>query len=100
MNEQRSEYGRPAYRPPTGEEIRALLRVWNLTGAAAGDMVGVGARQMGRYTGDEQDLPYAVLFALAAKVEGTHVSPWGWRAELASAIEAGRKVEPVSSRTS
>lgn len=76
------EYVPQVYRAPTPDEFRALLSKWELTGAAAGDLVGVKGRQIRRYTGGDADVPYAVLFTLAMKCEGIAVSIGRWRTEL------------------
>lgn len=82
------EYVPQVYRAPTPDEFRALLSKWELTGAAAGDLVGVRGRQIRRYTGGDADVPYAVLFTLAMKCEGVAVSTGRWRDELR--IDAAR----------
>jgi hypothetical protein len=70
------------YDPPTPAELRALLSRWSLTGAAAGTAAGVTARQIRRYTGGDQAVPYGVLFTLAVKMQGVMISPPAWREEL------------------
>lgn len=77
-----ARYGGGEYRPPTADEFRLLLSRWELTGAAAGDLVGVKGRQIRRYTGGDTTVPYAVLFTLAMKMEGVSVSTDRWRYEL------------------
>lgn len=50
----------PAYRPPTPEEIRDALRhgeYW--TGAVAAVHLGVSGRTIRKWTGGEQEMPYA-----------------------------------------
>ena len=79
----RYETGTPdVYEPPTPEEFRELLARWELTGAAAGALVGVNGRQVRRYTGGQTAVPYALLFTLAMKKERVAISAGGWRAEL------------------
>lgn len=70
------------YRPPTGLELRALLRAWGLTGGSAGALIGVNSRTVRRWTGDDMAMPYAALFCLAAKMTGRFISLEGWREEL------------------
>lgn len=77
-----ARYGGGEYRPPSGSEFRSLLARWELTGGAAGDLVGVKGRQIRRYTGGDTPVPYAVLFTLAMKMEGVSVSIDRWRVEL------------------
>ncbi|WP_372830496.1 hypothetical protein [Pontibacterium sp.] len=43
---------------PTAEEVREVLRVAELTGAAAGRLVGVSSRQVRRWAGDENKIPF------------------------------------------
>ena len=92
MTDTRAAYTTPQhYKAPSGEELRALLRAWRLTGAAAGALVDLNSRQIRRYTGDEQRVPYGVLYTLASKCEDVKISIAGWRAELSSALERGRQ---------
>ena len=63
--EDRPRYGVEGYKPPTAEDFRALLKRWNLTGSAAGALVGVNGRHIRRYTGGHTRVPYAVLFTLS-----------------------------------
>ena len=86
MTEERANYRKAFYNAPDREEIRHLLSVWNLTGAAAGEQAGVNGRQIRRYTGGEQKMPYAVLFTLAMKNEGVQVSIDRWREELQTTL--------------
>ncbi len=84
-----TEQATPAYAPadynaPTANEIRALLKTWGLTGAAAAAAIAANSRTMRRYTGGERDVSYPVLFTLAVKFSGHQVSPDNWRAELAT----------------
>ncbi len=94
MSEEPALYEVPThYKPPSGEEFRALLRAWRLTGSNAGAMADVNGRQIRRYTGEEQRVPYAVLYTLASKCEDVKISANGWRAELSSALARGRAAE-------
>jgi hypothetical protein len=71
-----------AYRPPTGEELRELLKRWCLTGAAAGALVDVDGRTVRRWTGDERPIPFAALYTLAHRAAGVPVVPESWRSDL------------------
>jgi DNA-binding transcriptional regulator YiaG len=47
------------YTQPSPEEIRALLKKYELTGSRAGQLVGVGSRAVRRWTGGERPMPWA-----------------------------------------
>lgn len=72
------------YVAPEAIELRGMLLKWQLTGAAAGMMVGCGSRQIRRYTGGNSEMPYAVLFTLAAKCTGIMIEQGRWREQLQS----------------
>lgn len=88
MSEERAKYRQGFYVAPESGEFRHLLSVWKLTGAAAGEQAGVSGRQIRRYTGGEQRLPYAVLFTLAMKNEGVMITTDRWREELQTALRS------------
>lgn len=71
-----------AYRPPTGPELRSLLRRWELTGSAAGALVNVDGRTVRRWTGNERHMPFAALYTLAHQTEGVSIAADGWRTDL------------------
>lgn len=98
MSEERAKYRQGVYVAPEANEFRHLLSVWKLTGAAAGELAGVSGRQIRRYTGGEQRLPYAVLFTLAMKNEGVMISIDRWREELQTALRAsiGERDQPAT----
>lgn len=61
------------YRPPTPEDVRAVLRVLGWTGKAAATTLGLGKkgdRTVRRWTGGERSIPYAAwrFMLLAAKL--------------------------------
>ena len=70
------------YSPPTGTELRVLLRRWSLTGRAAGALVDVDSRTVRRWTGDERAMPFASLYVLAHQCEGLSITPSKWRDAL------------------
>jgi hypothetical protein len=45
------------YTQPSPEEIRTLLKKYELTGSRAGQLVGVGSRAVRRWTGGERPMP-------------------------------------------
>jgi hypothetical protein len=52
----------PRYRPPTPEDVRAVLRVLGWTGREAAKRLGLGKkgdRTVRRWTGGERKIPYA-----------------------------------------
>lgn len=53
------DYSDPGYLKPEPGELRALLWEANLTGAQAGDLVGVNSRTIRKWTGGEREIPYA-----------------------------------------
>lgn len=67
------------YLPPTGAELRALLRRWELTGAAAAAIVHCHPRTVRKWTGEERAMPYAALYTLAARHAGVQIRPGDWR---------------------
>ncbi len=91
MTETRAEYqvsGQPAaprqetllpyahgYSPPTPEEIRTVLRLTGLTGAAAADLVGVTGRTVRKWVGAEREIPYSAwrLLTVYAGLTGPEV---------------------------
>lgn len=66
-------FGSPVFSSPTSEDVRALLRYAGLTGAQAGQLVGVDGRTIRRWTAQEgtaghREIPYAAwrLMLIAA----------------------------------
>ena len=55
----RLPFANPGYLKPTTDEIRAVLRMGNLTGSAAGRLLGVNGRTVRKWTGGESDMPYS-----------------------------------------
>ncbi len=53
------EFSDPQYLDPSPTELRTLLSRANLTGAKAGDLVGVNGRTIRKWTGGERAIPYA-----------------------------------------
>lgn len=47
------------WRHPTPDEVRSLLQIANLTGAQAGQLIGVTGRTIRRYIGGEKIIHYA-----------------------------------------
>lgn len=56
------------WQPPSHDEIRALLAIGKLTGAAAGDIVGVNGRTVRRWTSGEVPIPYSAWALLCDAV--------------------------------
>ncbi len=57
---------------PTGDEVREILRIADLSGSRAAKLVGVAdGRQVRRWTGDDAPIPYAAWAILcdAAGIE-------------------------------
>lgn len=48
------------WQPPTGAEVRALLKVAQLTSSTAGRLVGVPGGKVRKWAGDDGSMPYAV----------------------------------------
>lgn len=90
------------YTPPTGAEARALLRALGLTGAAAGNLVGVDSRTVRRWTGGERPMPFASLYTILSRQAQLTVTPEHWRDEatkylrLTTANKAASKAQPRS----
>lgn len=76
-----------SYVPPSGAELRALLRRWMLTGARAGRLVDVGSRQIRRWTGGDAVMPFAALYTLCARADSIRIRPGSWREDLAAAFD-------------
>lgn len=68
-----------SYLPPTGAELRALLRRWELTGAAAAELVHCHPRTVRKWAGAERGMPFAALYTLAARHAGAQIRPEDWR---------------------
>ena len=49
----------PRYQDPTGDEVREALRRAGLTGAAAGELLGVSGRTIRKWIGEERKIPYS-----------------------------------------
>ncbi len=47
------------WRQPTAEEVRLLLKIANLTGSQAAEIIGSNSRAIRRYTGGERAIHYA-----------------------------------------
>lgn len=64
------------YEPPTSEEVRQALKHGGLTGAAAGQLLGVGGRTVRKWTGGERDIPYSawrlLLIHVGLALDDTH----------------------------
>jgi hypothetical protein len=54
---------------PTGEEVKLILKLANLSGSAAGLVAGVDGRTIRRWTGEERAIPFAA-WALLAECAG------------------------------
>lgn len=54
---------------PTGNEVRTLLQMADLTGSKAAALVGVNPRTIRKWVGEEQRIPYA-SWALLAQAAG------------------------------
>lgn len=50
----------PGWLPPTGAEVRELLKVAQLTSSTAGRLVGVPGGKVRKWAGDDGSMPYAV----------------------------------------
>lgn len=72
------------YQPPTPEELRAIMRSLDLTGAGAGTLVGVDSRTVRRWLGGDRRMPYQALFTLLNRSHGISITPEHWREEIAS----------------
>lgn len=79
------------YSPPTGPELRALMRRWQLTGGGVAELVCCNARTVRKWTSHQsswtdnarpQRIPFAPLFVLAAIKEGVQIRPEHWREML------------------
>ncbi|HBO8236527.1 TPA: transcriptional regulator [Pseudomonas aeruginosa] len=55
----------PGWEPPTGAEVRELLKVAQLTSSTAGRLVGVPGGKVRKWAGDDGSMPYAVWRLLA-----------------------------------
>ena len=75
------------YKPPTGLELRALLKQWEVGAADVAQLVDVTPRTVRRWCADHHrpgvpPIPYAALFTLAQKLEGAWIRRDNWREEL------------------
>lgn len=50
----------PGWQPPTGAEVRELLKVARLTSSTAGRLLGVPGGKVRKWAGDDGAMPYAV----------------------------------------
>lgn len=61
------------YVAPTPDDIKQALREGSLTGAAAGQLLGVTGRTIRKWTGGERDIPYSawrlLLISIGLAVE-------------------------------
>lgn len=57
--ETRLPFSDDSYQEPKPGEIRAVLKQANLTGSAAGVLLGVNGRTIRKWTGGEQAMPYS-----------------------------------------
>lgn len=76
------------YTPPTGAEARALLKALGLTGAAAGNLVGVDSRTVRRWAGGERPMPFASLYTILSRQARLEVTPEHWRREVQPILES------------
>ena len=53
------EYANPAYAHPQSADIKSALAAGRLTGAGAGQLLGVNSRTIRKWTGGEQSMPYS-----------------------------------------
>lgn len=63
------EYSHPEYEDPGPDEIREVLSYGNLTGSAAGNLLGVNSRTIRKWTGGEQKMPYSAWKLLLKSLE-------------------------------
>lgn len=70
------------YDPPSGEEIRKLLKRWKTPAAHAARIVDVSGRTMRRFCDGDELMPFAVLYVLASELAGEKITLGGYRDEL------------------
>ena len=68
------EYASPAYSHPSPADIKSALSAGQLTGAGAGQLLGVNSRTVRKWTGGEQKMPYAAWRLLLMHVTQGHGS--------------------------
>lgn len=66
--ETRLPYTHPDYDPPGPDDFRLAMQLGSLTGAKAGDLVGVTGRAIRRYVGGDRDIPYSVWRLLLVEI--------------------------------
>lgn len=72
-----------AYIPPSPEEVRALLKVLELSRGQAGRLANVSGGRVGKWcVSSDASMPYSVLFTVIARQLQLMVSPVNWRQEL------------------
>lgn len=72
---------RESYTPPTSNELRMLLKKWELTGSQWAGQVGISGSSARIFTGGKKQLPYGILFTLFAKNDGIFIGG-DWRDEV------------------
>jgi transcriptional regulator with XRE-family HTH domain len=82
------------YTPPTGAEARALLKALGLTGAAAGNLVGVDSRTVRRWTGGERAMPFASLYTILSRQARLEVTPKKWREQVGEKLQIVAEIPP------
>lgn len=75
-----SELARSKYVPPTPNELRAILKALNLTGAATGKLLDVSDRTVRRWTSGERELSFASLYTLLHRTIGRSIGI-EWRSD-------------------
>lgn len=58
----------PGYQAPTPDEIREAIKRGGLTGAAAGELLGVTGRTIRKWIGNERPIPYSAWRLLLIEV--------------------------------
>lgn len=71
------------YKPPTGPEVKFLLKKWGLTEIAAAKITNLGIQsrgsgQISRYKSGFTPMPWTVLFTLAYAT-GSVITQENWR---------------------
>lgn len=67
-HETRLPYSHPDYSPPGPDDFRLAMQLGSLTGAKAGELVGVTGRAIRRYVGGDRDIPYSVWRLLLVEI--------------------------------
>ncbi len=70
------------FTPPTVAEIATLFKRWQINHEDAARMTDVTGKTIKRFVHGDEQMPYPVLYVLAAECGDVLISVGGWREEL------------------